>query len=259
MSEDADIEIEPVNEDSPKPERRVGFKTLGLAVILSSIFGAGGGALLSKSLQGPGVDLAPLRSNLETLGSENKALKAQMSRHQRDMETELKKQLKALPKSETPDLKPIMSRLEALETAAPQSIDPDLVARLETLQEDGSQALDLSDIITRLEALEARAVFASSNVQAENNMPRTVTRQVEPFPEAKILAALETSQASGGWLKRSLKKHISVQSEDNPHYLVELIMQHIEDENMEAAISTFDKLPDEAKAAGKSWRESLEN
>jgi len=60
-------------------------------------------------------------------------------------------------------------------------------------------------------------------------------------------------------LKRSLKKHISVQSDDNPHYLLELIVQSVEDGNIETAITAFDKLPDEAKAAGKTWRDSLNN
>jgi len=60
-------------------------------------------------------------------------------------------------------------------------------------------------------------------------------------------------------LKRSLKKHISVQSDDNPHYLLEVIVQNIEDGNIEAALSAFDKLPDEAKAAAQAWRESLAN
>jgi len=80
-----------------------------------------------------------------------------------------------------------------------------------------------------------------------------------PFPEAAILSALESSQPSGGWLKRSLKKHISVQSEDNPKYLVELIVQSIEEGNIDAARTAFDKLPAEAKAAGQAWRESLAN
>jgi len=40
---------------------------------------------------------------------------------------------------------------------------------------------------------------------------------------------------------------------------VELIIQNIEDGNIEAALSAFDKLPAEAKVAGAQWRESLSN
>jgi len=70
---------------------------------------------------------------------------------------------------------------------------------------------------------------------------------------------LDKSEASEGWLKKSLKKHISVQSEDNPRYLLEIITRNIEDENIDAAISAFDKLPVEAKAAAVDWRESMES
>lgn len=247
MSEDADIEIIPPHEDPPKTERRFGFITLGLGVIIAALLGAGGGAILSKTWQTPAVDISPLVTNIEALENENKTLMAQVSRLQRD--------IKALPKPAAIDLSDIKVRLEALETAKPQDINADLVARLEALKEDGSEALDLSDIVARIEALETRpAPVAPAKI---------ITNQREiasfaPFPEAAILKALETSQPSGGWLKRSLKKHISVQSEDNPHYLVELIVKNIEDGKIEAALTAFDKLPAEAKAAGQTWRESLE-
>ncbi len=248
IKEDADIEILPPQEVRSKPERRVGFKTLGIGVIIASLFGAGGGTLLSKTVQKPAMDIAPLTTSLEALNSENKTLKAQVSRLQRDV--------KALPKPAAIDLTTIEARLNALESAKPQKIDPELVARLEALNEEGSEALDLSDIMARIEALETRPpVAAPANVVPVLSAVKTSV----PFPEAAILARLETSQPSGSWLKRSLKKHISVQSDDNPHYLVELIVQNIEDGNIEAALTAFDKLPAEAKAAAQAWRESLAN
>jgi len=248
MSEDADIEILPEpEEETSKPELRVGFKTLGLGVIIASILGAGGGTMLSKMMQKPAVDISPLMTKLEALQSDNKALKAQVTRLQQD--------IKARPKPVAVDLTNIEARLAELESAEPQEIDTDLVARLEALKENGSEALDLSDITARIEALENRPSVISSNVAPT----LSDVRAAEPFPEAAILAALDISEPSSGWLKRSLKKHISVQSGDNPHYLVELIVQNIEDGNIEAALTTFDKLPDEAKAAGQAWRESLAN
>jgi len=249
MSEDLDIEITPPSEETSKPERRVGFKTLGLGVILASLFGAGGGAMLSQILQKPDVDISPLSKNIEALQTENTSLESQITRLQRD--------LKDLPKPKPVNLKAIQSRLGALENAKPQEIDPELVTRLEALKEEGSQALDLSDILARIEALENRPVAIAPAVNVAPNI--SDVSSVEPFPEATILAALEASEPSGGWLKRSLKKHISVQSDENPHYLVELIVENIEDGNIEAALTAFDKLPDEAKALGQVWRDSLAN
>jgi len=248
MSEDADIEILPLQDETSKPERHVGFKTFGLGIIIASLLGAGGGAMLSKTLQKPALDVSPLVTNIETLQSENKTLKAQVTRLQRD--------IKALPEPVAIDMTNIESRLDALENAEPQKIDSDLVARLEALKAEGSEALDLLDMTARIEALENRpaAVRPANAPPARSSVSASV-----PFPEAAVLAALETSQPSGGWLKRSLKKHISVQSDNNPHYLVELVVQNIEDGNIEGALMVFDKLPAEAKAAGQSWRESLAN
>jgi len=248
MSEDADIDIIPPEDDTPKPERRVGVKTVGLGVIIASLLGAGGGAILSKMLRAPAANISPLTTHIEALQSENKTLKAQLARLQRD--------IKALPKPQAVNLNPIEGRLKALESTTPQDIDPELITRLEALKEEGSEALDLSDILARLEALENRPAAV---VPLDVTPAITAITSPDPFPEAAILAALEASQPSGGWLKRSLKKHISVQSDDNPHYLLELIVQSVEDGNIETAITAFDKLPDEAKAAGKTWRDSLNN
>ena len=248
MSEDLDIEVLSLEEDASKPERRIGFKTFGLGIIIASLLGSGGGAMLSKILQKPAVNITPLTANIEALQSENKTLKAQVARLQRD--------IKALPKPVVTDLTKVEARLRDLENAKPQEIDQELVARLEALKEEGSEALDLSDIIARIEALENRpSVVVPTNITSS----LSAVNASEPFPETAILAALESSQPSGGWLKRSLKKHISVQSDDNPHYLVELIVQSIEDGNVEAALTAFDKLPAEAKAAGQVWRDSLAN
>lgn len=243
MSEDADIDNQDPSDETVKPARHVGFKTLALGVLIAAILGAGGGAMLSKTLQKPAVDISPLRTNIETLQSENKTLKAQVTRLQRD--------IKALPQPAAIDMTGIESRLALLENAKPQDIDQDLVARLEALNEKCPEALDLSDITVRIEALENRA---AANVRVKTAPTETAS---EPFPEAAIFKVLDKSNPAGGWFKRSLKKHISVQSEDNPHYLVELIVQNIEDGNIEAALSAFDKLPAEAKAAGAQWRESL--
>ena len=253
MSEDADIEVLPLEEEPIKPKGQagpkiVGLKTLGVGVILASILGASGGLALTKGLQSPTEDMSPLTAKIDALQSENKTLKAQVNR--------LRADIKALPKPATLDVTKLTSRIDVLESAKPQEIDLDLVARLEALKEGGSEALDLSEIIARLEALESRPAVAAS--VKSDSAPLAVS-SLNPFPQAAVLAAIESTQPSGGWLKRSLKKHISVQSEDNPAYLVELIVQSLEDKNIKAAVTAFDKLPDEAKLAAKAWRESVES
>ena len=239
------MEIIPQDEEVTKAVRQMGLKTLGLGMMIAALLGAGGGAVLSKALQKPAVNISALMTTLEVLESENKTLKAQVARLQRD--------IKALPKPAAIDLSSIETRLGVLESAKPQVIDQDLLARLEALNEEGSEALDLSDILSRLEALETRPVPTAPVATVYVQSPKSVS---EPFPKTAVLAAIEASEPSGGWMQRSLKKHISVQSDDNPRYLVELIVQNIKDKNIEAALAAFDKLPAEAKAAAKDWRES---
>ena len=246
MSEDADTEILPPETAPDKPQKTVGFKILGVAMLLAAGVGTIGGGILSKSLQKPMPDLAPVTKTIETLNAENKTLKAQITRLQRD--------LKAIPKPANINLSAIKKRLSALETAEPQVIDPDLVTRLEALQAEGSEALDLSDILARIEVLENRPEVIVP-ITPQISEPQT---RVAAFPEDIVLVVIDRLEGSEGWLKKSLKKHISVQSDDNPRYLLEQITGAIEAGNMEAALTAFDKLPEEAKAAAKEWRESLE-
>ena len=289
----------PDKRSEAKP-RFVGYKTLGLATLLAAIMGTIGGTGLSKFTTSSGPDLASLNSQLEKVQSENQALKAQLTR----LQSELKK-----PRSAAKvDLSGIQSRMAALEktnaqilktqneTSTPK-IDPDLVARLEALQEEGSPALDLSDIKTRLDKVETDASTAPSDliddrealiaqlkteILADETFLQTLTPIAEasnpnaavidksasdetlprgsvlpPFPKASILRALDEADASLGWVKRTLNKNITVQSEDNPRYLVELIEMDLKSKDYSEALAKFDKLPELAKMAGKDWRDAF--
>ena len=263
MNENTDVEILPPEALEPEiefleatPRKRFGLAGILATAFLASALGAGAMYLVAEFLKTPAptVNLVPLTERVDALNTENKTLKAQLTRLQRDM--------KASPKPLAVDLSGIETRLERLEAAKPQALDPDLIARLEALKEGGSEALDLSDILARIEALETRPVervavpIETPNVAA---VPTAQTTSIIPFPKAKILAAIDKADRSQGWLKRSLKKHISVQSEDNPRYLVELAGQNIEAGNLDAAIAAFDKLPAEAKAVATEWRNSVES
>jgi len=81
--------------------------------------------------------------------------------------------------------------------------------------------------------------------------------ELPPFPKAKILQALDKFDSSKSWIKRTLDKNITVQSEDNPRYLVELIEIDLSEGNLTEALSKYDKLPSIAKSAGKEWRVAI--
>lgn len=260
MNEETDIEILPpeIAEVKVTPRRRLNSLAFIGVAFLASAFGAILAFFASDMMKKPDPSLAPLKTSFETLSAENKTLKAQIARLQRDIKALPKSLPKSLPETETVDLSDIESRLARLETAEPQAIDPELVARLEALKEEGSEALDLSEILARLEALESRPVTLAASPVATAVVTSNFVPEVS-FPKAKVLAALDEAAAQQGWLKKSLKKHISVQSEDNPYYLLEIVVTQIDAGNTEAAIAAFDKLPAEAKAAATQWRESVES
>lgn len=257
MSNETDIDIPSSEHDEseafivePKAKKRFGLPVLLGAMFLSSAFGAGVIGAISHFNQAAAPNLAPLTAKIETIGTEaqslaaeNKTLKAQIARLQRD--------IKKGSASPSVDLTPLEKRVASLEETEPKPIDAELLTRLKALQDEGSQALDLTDILARLEALENRPVAAPMPATSEADF--NLDRRIE-FPGEAILARLEKPE---GWLQKSLKKHISVQSDENPRYLVDLINTHIDAGNIEAAIAAYEKLPADAKTAGQAWRESL--
>ena len=87
---------------------------------------------------------------------------------------------------------------------------------------------------------------------SDDNMPTvkldmaetsTSQTQVLPFPKTVILEALDKADESQSWIKRTLNKNITVQSEDNPRYLVELIEMDLTAKKYSDALTKFDKLP----------------
>jgi len=286
-----DVSEERYETSAPKT-RSVGYKTLTLATLIAALLGTLGGGMMSKFTLPPASDLGPITSKIDNVTSENKAFKAQLSRLERD--------LKAKPMPATVDVSGITSRLTALENAkaervdiASPVIDSDLVARLEALQEDGSEALDLSDIMKRLDKLETMSSEAmtaptrdqsaliaqlKSDILADDSFLEDITEQASgvapslikvnegvdktkllPFPKTAILDTLEKAEESQSWIKRTLNKHITVQSEENPRYLVELIEMDLKDGNFSEALVKFDKLPEPAKMTAKNWRDAFED
>ena len=260
------------------PKKRFGPIALVGTAFLASLLGAGAMYGASTFIAPNTPNLGPLEDKLKTVTSasdtavaETKALTVKITR--------LERELKARPAASPPvDLTAIERRLAALEDVVPSleapQIDEDVLARLEALQGEGSSTLDLSEILSRLAALESNASSETdilkrldeleSRPQAVVTAPSTVAmssapREIMPFPEDKIRQAIDRASPEKGWLNRTLKKHISVQSEDNPRYLLETILEKIEAGDIEAAIAAFDKLPPQIKSAGQNWRDTMES
>ena len=248
MSDEPEYEIlapEEAVESEPSPSRAVGFKTLGIATIIAALLGAGGGAGFSVMTEKPTADIAPLRADLNQAETANKNLKAQIARLQRD--------IKAIPAPKSVDVSGIRARLKALETAQAPIIDPDLVTRLEALKSEGGEIMDLADIYARLDALESQPV-ATIQVDTPLTAPLIAQAAMPAFPKDAVLAALDEVDKSKGWFKRILDNEVSVKSEDNPRYLVELIEQDIAAGRLDDAIEKIDKLPPPVKSAVTDWR-----
>ena len=169
------------------------------------------------------------------------------------------------------------------------TIDPELLTRLEALQKEGSAVIDLSEINQRLDKAEtqlsnlekyddaALITKVKSNLLAdetfrknrmvkaevgENLIAREINTPALPLPEfpaQAILLALDETQTSGNWLKKTINKRITVQSDDNPRYLVELIQLDLNEKNYSGAVVKFDKLPEAAKIPAQDWRQIIAN
>ncbi len=289
MISDDDIDDVPLEEEDglsadeqldETPRKGVGIKSLIVGMILAALGGAVGGTFLGPRLTpaSPVVqtDLSGVNGSLDALARDNKAFKAQI----------LKLQKQAAPAPA--DLSPLLTRIEALEqageNAAAPVIDEALIARLEALQGEGSTALDLSDITQRLTALESAAPEQDNQAalqdlyerQAELSLKiddalangikadviidapaQAASFALPAFPEADIRAALAGMNKSESWTKRTLNKHISVRSEDDPENLIEGIKLDLEKNDLEAAASKFDRLPSQLRSAGQAWRAAL--
>jgi len=240
---------DPVAQIESKAPKSVGYVMLGLATIFAALAGGIGGAVFSVMTEQPAADLTEVKRELSLAQGENKSLKTQIAKLERDVKT--------IPVPKSIDLSAIRARLEILESAEAPVIDPDLVTPLESLQNEGSDVMDLSEIYARLEALETRPVKIETPVAAITDIEAAPAIDAPAFPKAEILAALDEQDKSKGWLKRTIDKNIFVQSEDNPRYLVELIEADITAGDIAAALAKFDKLPPQARFVAQDWRKAI--
>jgi hypothetical protein len=173
---------------------------------------------------------------------------------------------------EWPDTSALQARIVALETELqklsevpaaempfdfPSGFSEDLTERLDTLETQIAQSSSTEDLSLMmsnvLETIEAR-VSALENV--EPIAPRVERIAVLAFPKEALLKAVEAN-AEGGFVKKTLSRHVRVKDDDNPRTLIDQIEVDISEGRLDAAANKFERLPAPVKTAGQAWYESV--
>ncbi len=158
--------------------------------------------------------------------------------------TGLETQVNELPEAIAPDaMLEILDRLEVLETDLATAVPPSAAM---TTPISGPDADAFDSLIARVSALENRAPLAAKVQHVA----------VLAFPKAAMLSAIEDN-AEGGFMKKTLSKHIRVKDENGPLTLIEGIEADIAKGRLKAAVEKFERLPVPVKAAGQAWYESV--
>tara|TARA_R110002020_G_scaffold155992_6_gene337479 strand:- start:2400 stop:3314 length:915 start_codon:yes stop_codon:yes gene_type:complete len=176
----------------------------------------------------------------------------------------------------------IEERLQTLENAPAPSlpgIDPETLSALKAAQSDGfnwpetneidSQIANLNSKTVALEdqivGLNAQIESLEGDLEAREAQPKIVQPETDDvksigpkFPKQALLNAARNRAESQGFLSRTLNKHVSVDSPDNPKNLIEKIETAYEKGDIYTAIKTFDRLPSDIRSAGQDWRDAAE-
>jgi len=175
---------------------------------------------------------------------------------------------------EWPDTTKLEARLDALETKTEEQAD---AAQL-------TPALDIpSDLENRLAELEAQALVAASAnpddtavedsalmaevietlesrvtilENAAATRPEVERIAVLAFPKAAMLKAIE-GDTEGGFMKKTLSRHVRVKGDNDPQTLIEEIEADIAKGDLDTAAKKYERLPDPVRAAGRAWYESV--
>ena len=169
------------------------------------------------------------------------------------------------------DLKPLEQRIVALE--ARPTVDPlneEIVARMEALQADGFELPEIPDF-PDMDALNARIVELETGLQALADRPMIVEAPapaaepvlVDPdtlprFP-ANALRQGADELSGGGFLRRTMSRHIRLKGDTNPHILIDRIEADMAAGRAQAALAKFDQLPDNLQSLARGWRADMES
>lgn len=155
-----------------------------------------------------------------------------------------------------PDMMLAMAdRIDALEAidraASAPEISNDLMTRLDALENQMGTvpALDIpEDLMVRLEALENQPVIEAKT--------ETEIVPVLAFPKAELIKAVEDT-AEGGFMSRTLSKHIRVKDEDDPRTLIDGISNDITEGRLDLAMNKYERLPEPVRVVGQAWYNSV--
>lgn len=195
------------------------------------------------------------------------------------------------------DLSPLEARIIALENAPSPEIDPDALSALQAAQADGFEWPNVDDLNDRLAALENRPIATTdpsvspemllemadridaleaasalavapalptdllARIDALENRPVvTPEKQIIPvlaFPKQAMLRATE-DMATGGFIERTLSKHVRVKDDDDPRTLIEGIEADLSEGRLDLAANKYESLPAPVQQVARAWYESVQ-
>lgn len=148
----------------------------------------------------------------------------------------------------------LLARLEAIENQEAQT-DPAFLERLSALENAElpiiPDPVDLSPLLSRLDALEARTAALKADVDKAAEIRASIP--LPAFPREDIVAAMSAvADEDTGWIGRTLGKHVRVRDES-----LILIVDDIEalvlQGDARAALARVNDLPEEGRAAAQDW------
>lgn len=167
------------------------------------------------------------------------------------------------------DLSPLERRIIELE--ARPTVDPlneDIVARMEALQAEGFEIPEipefpdmdalyarLSELEAGVQALESRPVI----VEPLSSEPVTVDPDTLPRFPANALRDGADELTGGGFLRRTMSRHVRLKGDTSPHVLIDGIEADMDAGRANAALEKFDQLPDSLQSLARGWRADMEN
>jgi hypothetical protein len=229
---------------TPTQERSVpGWSALLIATLLASALGAVGGWALSQNTQAPVSDataaLTDIQSTQSSLATRLDTLESRPVR----------------TPTLAPDLTPLEERLDALEarpmttvvaTPAPTSSAAAPTAPPTPALTPGL-ARRLADMDKRLTALETTPATVAAATSVQTARPLAIsTKPLPVFPLKAVEDALNTQRGS------ALGRVIGIRRAEDSDTLTAL-RTALDNQNISAALSAYDKLPEAAQTAAADW------
>lgn len=285
----------PVQEDA---KRAPGWKAVILTGIIAGFIGTGGGAAAlyyGLKTQSPNTDSLKVELQKE-MRAEMTALTSRLSTVEATAEAAATRPLPDT-NIDPVDLGPLEERLAALENAPSPEIDPEALSALQAAQADGFEWPNVDDLTDRIAALEDRllamadpavspdmllemadridalesaplieptpAVPAAllARIDALENRPalkpETEVVPVLAFPKEAMTRAVE-NMATGGFIERTLSKHVRVKDDDDPRTLISAIETDLAEGRLDLAANKYERLPAPVQQAARAWYESVQ-